>query len=222
MIKRRKKRRKLKRVGPDAPRELSDIIWPKLHGRWWNWDKRRKEIKSVEELYDGLRVESVGQAQETLEHVEAIAQTAVDRAGAADRRATTIAGTVAIAASFTIGGAGILVDPTKIEDATIRRTFAVVLCVVTVAFILSAIFALRALVSTRTWKWSEPYDLPLDKGESRQKQLGMRAAHLLSAFSYNWEISDLKNRCVDRALQFLVVALLGIAVLSALLVWYTF
>ena len=222
LVKRERRRRKSSRVGRDSPRELSDLIWPKLHERWWNWDGEKKRVKSVEELYRGLRTGTVEQAKETLEHVEAIAQTAVDRAAAADRRATTIAGTVAIAASFTIGGAGIVVDPNKINDATIRKAFAIVLCLVTVAFIFAAIFALRALVATRTWRWSEPRDLPLDARELRTKQIGMRAAHLLSAFSYNWEISDLKNRCVDRALQFLVVALIGIAVLSSLLVWYVF
>jgi hypothetical protein len=220
LIERRRKTKTPPRVGPRSPRALSDIVWPVRHGKWWNWDAGKGRTKTVEELYQGFRIESVEQAQDALEHVEEITQTAVDRAAAADRRATTIAGTVAIAASLTIGGAGIVIDPSKITDSTIRGIFAAVLCVVTVAFILSAIFALRALVVTRTWNWSDPFEMPPDSTDRREEKIGMRAASRLSAFAFNWEISDLKNRCVDRALQLLLVALVGIAGLSALVVVY--
>ncbi len=218
-----RRQRTLKKVDPNADwAYLGDLIWPRLHMRWWNWDNARKKVKTAEELFQGLRTETVEQAEETLQHVKEISQTAVDRAAAADRRATTIAGTVAIAASFTLGGAGILIDPSKITDLHIRRIFAVVICLITVFFVLSAIYALRALVATRSWSWVNPHDLPLASGESREKQIGMRAAHLLDGFAFNWEIADLKNRCVDRSLQFLVVALVGIGALSAILVWYSF
>lgn len=200
--------------------ELGDFLWPKLHARWWNWDDEKGRSKTGEELYEGLRSENLDQARETLEHAQEIADTAIERAGAADRRATAIAGTVAIAASFTLGGAGILIDPAAITDLGNRRAFAIVLCATTVAFIVSAIFALRALVGTRTLAWSNIHDLPLDPNEPRAQRLGMRAAHLLEDFAFNWEISDLKNRNVDRALVFLTVALIGIAALASLLVLY--
>jgi len=222
LIKRRRKQGSRRRVGPRTPKDLADIVWPVRHDKWWNWNAAKGETKTAEELYKGFRIGSLEQARDVLEHVEEIAQTAVDRAAAADRRATTIAGTVAIAASLTIGGAGLVVDPQKITDPTIRRIFAAVLCVVTVAFIGSAIFALRALVATRGWNWSDPHEMPPGVPATRQRRIGMRAANRLSAFAFNWEVSDLKNRCVDRALQFLVVALVGIAVLSALLVVYAF
>ena len=55
-------------------------------------------------------------------------------------------------------------------------------------------------------------------GIQRQR---LRAAYLLKDFAANWEISDLKNRCVDMALRWLVVGLIGIAAFAALLVYYT-
>jgi hypothetical protein len=192
-----------------------DRLWPRRHGRHWNWDKGKGRTKTVEELYFGLRVESANQARETLEHVADIAQTAVDRAAAADRRATTIAGTVAIAASLTVGGAGLVLDTDKVPDAWARVLLAAILLATTFAFGLSALYALRALVATRTWNWSKPTDLPLDEYESRPKQLGMRAAHLLEDFAGNWEISDQKNRTVDLSLRMLVAGLVGLVLFGA-------
>ncbi len=218
----RRRQRTLKLVGPEDDPELSDLLWPRLHARWWNRDIDKRRGKTVGELYAGLRCETREQARETLEHVTRIADSAIERAAAADRRATTIAGTVAIAASFTLGGAGIVVDSSKIANASLRHAFAIVLCATAAFFIASAIYALRALVATRTWKWNDPHELPLDPTEPREKQLGMRAAHTLHHFAYNWEISDLKNRNVDNALRALIAALLGIAALAGLLVWDTY
>lgn len=210
---------KRRRVGPKDKRTLADTLWPQRHAKWWGYDTAAGREKSVDELYEQLRTDDENAwPAATWEHVQGIAQTAVDRAAAADRRATTIAGTVAIAASFTLSGAGLVVDPTKIADGTIRLLFTCVLAATTILFITSAIFALRALVSTRQWSWSNPHDLPHDKDEPANKQLGMRAAHLYADFATNWEISDLKNRLVDNALVCLVGALSGIGGLAVLLV----
>jgi hypothetical protein len=207
-----------RRWNPQSGRGVVDWIWPRRHGKWWNFNSTTQTTKGDEELYDDLKTEDSEQAKATLEHVDAIAQGAVDRAAAADRRATTIAGTVAIAASFTIGGAGLVLDNGKIDDADMRQWMAVVLCVTTIFFVLSAFYALRALVVTRQWNFSQPTDLPIDPTESYEKRLGMRAAHLLEDFGANWEIADLKNRNVDTSLVCLLVALAGIAVVAGLLV----
>jgi hypothetical protein len=73
---------------------LRDRIWPQRHGKWWNYDADQARTKTLAELFAELRHGNPEEARETLEHVEAIAQSAVDRAAAADRRASTIAGTV--------------------------------------------------------------------------------------------------------------------------------
>lgn len=208
------------RVGPRDTRRLRDRVLPYRHGKWWNFDTKSGTTKNAEALYAGLSTGGPDEARVTLEHVEAIAQTAVDRAAAADRRATIIAGTVPIAASFTLSGAGLVLDGTKILDESVRTWFAAILCVTTVLFVASAGYALRALIATRVWNWSEPYDLPVDPNEPLPKQLGMRAAHLLEDFAGNWEISDVKNRTVDVALRCLVAALCGIAALAGLLALY--
>ena len=212
-----------KRVAPNdtrpwAERFVDRFVWPGRHGKWWNFNTAESRTKTAVELFEGLHNRDIEEARATLAHIESIAQGAVDRAAAADRRATTIAGTVAIAASLTLSGGGLALDAQKITDPDARRWFGIVLCVATACFVLSAFYALRALVATRTWNWGQPTDLPIEAEEHLQKRLGMQAAHLLQDYAGNWEISDVKNRLVDLSLRWLVGALfslLGLAVLVA-------
>lgn len=66
--------------------------------------------------------------KDMLEQVEEIAESALNRAEAADRRASTIAGSVAIAASFTLTGAGLVLDHQKVTNHDLRRWLAILLC----------------------------------------------------------------------------------------------
>lgn len=91
----------------------------------------------------------------------------------------------------------------------------------TVSFVFSAVFALRALVATRTWNWSNLHDLDklrdMDPAPNEDAKVRWRAALLLHRLAFNWEISDLKNRNVDLALRCLMIALVGIAALAAVI-----
>ena len=158
-------------------------------------------------------------ADAVLEHAKEIAQTAVDRTAAADRRATTIAGTVAIAASLTLSGASLVFDDEKIKEDAWQAVLAVLLFATTAAFVASAVYALVALVRYREWNWSEMWDLPRE-AESSAELKRSRAAHLLQNFRGNWEISDVKNRHVDNALRFLIAALLLLSALAGALAVY--
>jgi hypothetical protein len=212
------RRRSVNRGKPSGPFAVFDPIWPQRHDAYWNWDHRTNSLKSKQAPYDELVSDDEHIAQATLEYVGAVAQSAVDRAAAADRRATTIAGAVAIAASFTVSGAGLVLDRNKFTDPDVRKWAAVVLCITTVLFALSAVYALRALVSTRRWNWPDPTDLKCARAGDLPSRLTKRASEQLNHFTYNWEISDLKNRCVDRAGLCLIAALIGIAVLGGLVV----
>jgi hypothetical protein len=202
----------LRQAGPGDEIPWRERLIPQLHARYWYPEDNAALV------YDDLLTNGIEQAVTTLEHAEAIASAAVDRAAAADRRATTIAGAVAIAASFTLSGGALILDRGKIIHASMRIWFAVLLGATTVFFVLSALYALRALVATRAWNWSNPMDLPHNKAETRDKQIGMRAAHLLVAFGGNWEISELKNDNVNNALKCLLSALCGIAAFAVLLI----
>lgn len=195
---------------------LRDWLWPHRHKTYWTADrlKKRTDDEAVREFLAELHVVDAESAEAALSHAEAIARTASDRASAAERRATTIAGAVAIAASLTLSGAGLVLDATKLPSYGLRLSFAITLAFTTTLFVLSAIHALRALVRTRVWNWSLPKHLPVDPAEPVPTRIGLRAAHLLDDFSRNWEIAVLKDRAVDRALWCLAAALIGVVGLA--------
>ncbi|HKG39882.1 MAG TPA: hypothetical protein VKB25_12910 [Conexibacter sp.] len=214
------------RVAQGTPETWRERILPQLHGKWWNFDSERdrRTTKSCAQLFWELPLSDVEEARETLAHVEAIAQTAVERAQAADRRASTIAGSVAIAASFTLSGGALAIDADKLHAHGLRIAFALALFATTALFVASAAYALRALVRTHPTHWIDPHSLNPGGGVNApvptelRHRIGTRAAHLLDGFAGNWEISDLKNRNVDCALLCLLGALAGILLLAGLLV----
>lgn len=219
-----------RRVARDDRRTPLDFLLPRRHGKWWNWNGDEGRTQTFGEIYRSLKITEPGvqeqdpsakaktdNAKSKYEHVEAIAQTAVDRAAAADRRAATIAGTVAIAASFTLGGAAVVMDASKFLDNSLRSAAAVSLGVSATFFAVSAMFALWALVAARQWNWSDPHALIKHADASEAKRVGKHAASLLKKFGANWEISDHKNRLVDQALKALLVALIGVVVTATLI-----
>lgn len=211
------------RVGPKTTRTRRDNWIPYQHGKWWNFNSHRQKTKTTEQLLAELApddLEDMDRARAILDHVEAIAQSAVDRAAAADRRATTIAGTVAIAASFTLSGASLMLDAAKVPAEGVRAVLGFVLFLTTLFFVASATYALRALVATRHWYWSYPRDLPGKPDEPLALQLSMRSVNLLQDFAGNWEIADLKNRNVDLALRCLVAALGGLTAAAGIIAAY--
>lgn len=207
---------------------LRDRLRPRLHNRYWNWDNDKFGVgegghKSLAEIVAQLyphdtanEADELEAAKFTLNQAQAIAQTATDRADLVDRRATSIVASVAIATSFTLSGAGFIMDHTRLPDYVIK-IFAVLLAVVTVFFVLSAWYSLRALggAHARTWNWESPWLLNKDIVQRPlAERMIYRSTDLLDDFAYNWEKADLKKRCVDNAVLCLTCALWGIGVLS--------
>jgi hypothetical protein len=197
-----------------------DIYWT-FDASWWNFDTTKgktEKAKKLQAIYTELSRTNADDATGLLEHVQAIAATADERGAAVDRRATTIAGTVAIAASFTLAGAGLALDQERMTHQGLRIAFAIIAFFTTCFFVVSAYFALRALASreARTWNWPDPGGLRRAAKSDAVGRLRHRAAELLWCFAANWEITDFKARTVDKALRALLGALVGLAVLAGL------
>ncbi len=194
--------------GDPVPRSLRDWLWPKRNPRYWfavreggeRREFRREEILSL--LSGALAPE------ETLEQARDVAQSAADRSAAAERRAATRSGAVAIAASLTVGGAGLVLDRSKVPDQAWRVGFAVAFALATLMFVLSGLYATRALVTFRKWGWPHPYRVVARRRQNADEQRLARAAEMLDNFTFSWEISDAKLRAVDSSFRAFTAALL--------------
>jgi hypothetical protein len=223
--------RKLLRHGDSTlPKQpLIDLLRPRLHNRYWNWDERKFGTgahKSLTEIVAQLcphdaanEADELEAAKFTLDQAQAIAQTAYSRYEVIERRATNIVGSVAISTTFTLTGAALFLNHNELPRYMIKISTAL-LAFVTIFFVLSAWYALRALAGAhaRTWNWESPWLLNDDIVQRPLvERIIYRSTDLLDDFAYNWEKADLKKRCVDNAVMCLTFALWGIGILSVIL-----
>jgi hypothetical protein len=110
--------------------------------------------QSLEALAAGLKTNDENVAKAILAEAEAIFQEPIDRIEGAERRATTLQGAVAIAASIAIAGAGLLLDPAKVGGQGWRVAFGAMV----LAFVLClAACAIRAVGATsRIFSFVQP------------------------------------------------------------------
>jgi hypothetical protein len=145
--------------------------------------------------------------------VRAAVAPATDRAAAAERRASTLAGATAIAASLTVSGAGVILN--NITEPSWRFALLVVLALTASAFVMSGWQAARALAGWRRWSVPHPYR-PLDRVKlTEAEQRVDQAAELLANFAYNWEVAGAKLRAVDSAFLYLKIAFSLLVLLAA-------
>lgn len=223
--------RNLQRHGDRTLRKppLKDRLRPRLHNRYWNWDERKFGTgahKSLTEIAAQLyphdaadEADELAAAKFTLEQAQAIAATAFTRSDVVERRATSIVGSVAISTTFTLTGAALFMDHNKLPGYMIKIS-AALLAFVTIFFVLTAWYALRALAGShaRTWNWESPWLLNEEiVKRPLVERIIYRSTDLLDDFAYNWEKADLKKRCVDNAVLCLTCALWGIGILSVIL-----
>ena len=83
----------------------------------------------LDQLIERLSTDDALTAATILEEAQAISAEATSRIDSAERRATTLQGTVAIAASLVVAGAGLPLRPSKVTD----RDWRIVLLIVLVA-----------------------------------------------------------------------------------------
>lgn len=172
--------------------------------------------RSLDALVDELSTDKLEVAKAVLAEAEAIYAEPFQRIDSAERRATTLQGTVAIAASVAIAGGGLLIDPSRIKGADWRTTFALLL-VGFVACLLAC--ALRATAATsRIFQFEEPgIERILERSKMSEAQaLTARAAELLRAFAVADEIGLVKVGLLRAAVWWFRVALvfLGLVALS--------
>ncbi len=169
------------------------------------------------ELIDRLRTADPLTAATILEEAQAISAGTMGRIDSAERRATTLQGTVAIAASLAVTGAGLLLDPSKVPD----RDWQFALLALLGCFLACLIgCAWRALsVTGRMFEFEQPGP---ERIHLRAQAVGpdaqaFRAAELLRAAGVASEVGAVKIGLLRAAAGWLRLALIVLAAFMAAL-----
>jgi len=147
---------------------------------------------------------------------------AAGRAESAERRAATIQGAIAIAASLTLAGGSLLLDASKVPSHPWRIVIAVGFASAVVLF---AIAAWRAfLVTWPRFMWASPAaaDIPdyADQESSHEVQL-RRTRDLLIAYGRDDSIARLKIQLLRSAVRWMLAALAVIAAVAVTIAAYS-
>jgi hypothetical protein len=155
-----------------------------------------------------------------LEEAQSHFDTAHDRAESAERRATTLQGAVAIAASLMFAGAALLLDSSKVRDTSWRVAFGVGLLLVITCLIMAGYRAVTA--TSRLYRWVFPWAEGIyDHARLDATQVHVqRAADLLKSYGNNQAVATRKLEALRNAAIWFTRALVLIVVLAALLVAY--
>jgi uncharacterized protein (TIGR02118 family) len=160
-------------------------------------------------------------AAEILEEAQELSQTAIEQGGAAERRATTLQGAVAIAATFSLAAGTLVAESDKIASQTWRVVFAVVVAAVVLAFVGAGVVALQA--TSKLEKWHDPDDearfaerVGVGLAEARMN----RAEELLEAYGHNKELAEWKITRASLAASWFRTALGLLLFLAGVFVTY--
>jgi hypothetical protein len=178
-----------------------------------------RKFTAVETL--GLRTAKETVAEEILDEAKDLSKIPFERADAAERRATTLQGAVAIAASFSLAAGTLVAGADKIGSHAWRIVFAAVFGLVVTAFVLAGVLALQVTSRIGYWKY------PDDEGRLRERaRLDVEQARveriidLLQTYGENDALARWKVSRATWAARVFRVALLLVLLLAGLFVGY--
>lgn len=210
-----------------STRKLRRDGWPVLlrcladHAHPVTWDPPHRFPQSIDTLHERLATTDSYLADELLADAERLFDEADARVQSVERRATTLQGTVAIAAAVALTGGGLVLDPAKIHGDNWRTAFAVGLGALVFLFVLTAFRAAGA--STRTFNFTSPSDdliFARAKTNNPTEAKTRRAAYLLHGYGRNNEAAALKVGYLRSAAFWFRGALIVLFTLSVMLAGY--
>lgn len=171
------------------------------------------------------RLEGVDEAQSValLQQAQEIFAAPAERARHAEGRATTLQGAAAIVASFTLAGAGLLLDPSRIPSEPWRIALAVGYSIVVLFLTLATARSLWTIYRKQTWHFPDG-ELALGYSTSPAPAARARiAASLLWCAGRNERIANWKVAQMRAAafwFGWAVASLLVVALLLASYAWF--
>lgn len=207
--------------GPDARGQTRDLL------RWW-WHRVFLPIDAPNEFQEPsadlarrLETKDPEVADELLTHARELFEEPFLRADGAERRATTLLGALAIAASFGLAGGGLLLDVDRIPADGWRAALAIGYLILIVGLVGAAF---RSLETLRVKTWSRPGDEGIFEKASRSLVEGRlrHAAELLNAAGRNRPVARWKVAQVRAAAWWLTVAVFALLAIAFVLALYVF
>jgi hypothetical protein len=170
-------------------------------------------------LVQKLLTDSPEQAADLLEEAREIAAAIVrDRVEGVERRATTMQGVVAITATFTLTGGGLIV--TQIRGTLWQIAIGGLLFLITLSLALCGFRATQAVANIHRWR-AAPRNRVLSRaGQALTESRAERAAYELRVAGVNSRIARFKVTMLNRARGHLLRALAGVPLLTGLLLAY--
>lgn len=185
------------------------------------WDPPERFPQSLELLRERLRTDNEDLADELLTDAERLFDEAEARVASVELRATTLQGTVAIAATVALTGGALVIDPSRIHGSTWRAAFALGLALLVLLLVLTAYNATQA--SGRVFSFTTPSDDDIFV-RAREQQAAhaktRRAAYLLKGYGRNNEVAAIKVGYLRSAAARFRWALLMLLVLIAMVCAY--
>ena len=158
---------------------------------------------------------------EILDDARELFRVPFERADAAERRATTLQGAVAIAATFTLAAGSLVTDADKVGSHGWRVAFAVAIAVVVFAFVIAGVVALQATSRIDAWSYPDEQERFLQMKTQRVEDIRTgRALALLQAYGENDQLAAWKIHRTTLAARWFRIALLLLLAFAGLFVIY--
>jgi hypothetical protein len=192
---------------------------------WW-WERlfvpvpTSDDYKNEAEVFNTLRRTQGDRSSAVLGEAREIFERPFQTTAGVERRASTLQGAIAIAATFVVAGGGLLLN-SEIRTDGWRIAFAVVFVFVIMCFVFSALRALRATSRVLIWHYPDEEDLLLRRTSdyASDHELAVAAA-LLHAGARNANNARYKVAQMRAAGHWLALALTGLLITAAVFLAY--
>jgi hypothetical protein len=200
---------------------VSRDFWHRQWQRFWSLPLRDpSKFTDTEAIKKSIATDSEPLAGELLAQAREIYAAATNRAEGVERRATTLLGTVGIAASLSLAGASLLLDSSKIHGQVWRLLVAVTFLLTTISFLMCGWRALQALSRLHVWSAPNDEEILSRRDEGLAGARSSLAASMLKASGANEPVAEWKVAYLAAASWWFLRALLFLMTIALILVVY--
>lgn len=193
---------------------------------WW-WERLFVPVPTSSDyqdegaVYEALHATQRDRSAAVVGEAREVFERANQTTDGVERRASTLQGAIAIAASFVVAGGGLLLNTSDIRTTGWRVAFAVVFVFVIMCLVFSALRALRATSRVLVWQYPDEEDLLLrrTRDDPADHELAVAAA-LLHAGARNANNARYKVAQMRAAGHWLALALAGLLLTALLFLAY--